>query len=245
MPASQEWEEERSELVNDVLDNIFGTIAAVERLESVDMVAATHPSNEQAMMDLSFYSEIMQTLSKALQITGKFAKASKKTDESVPLEWLALGIGKLKLNLLGLEFYMRACLCQVERGKTLPSLFTLEEGETVEENALTNYDGLQDVIDKYNRAVAKDNADLKVGDWVVSLRHILAHGRIIAGERHPLTFYKFSKPRRVGEELVVEVQHAAEVTQEWLEEQLRRVGREVRKVHSAAQLYHDREKEDL
>ena len=154
----------------------------------------------------------------------------------------AINIGRAIINLRSLEFIMRVYLIDMElkdSDRKTENLFNLREGDLVEENALTNYDSLTRVIEKYNDAVSLIDEDLKVDPDIVNLRDGIAHGRIVAQQPNfPTRLYKFSKP----EQGKVKVTHAIEMNEEWLADQVVRTFEELKKVQAAVELFKDKGK---
>lgn len=98
-------------------------------------------------------------------------------------------------------------------------------------NAFTNFDGLGQLIDKYNVVVrAKDQA-LEVDTTVVAVRDLLAHGRIAADspDETRLTIIKFDRPLNGS----VRVTDSAMMTNEWCQERIDLVRMQLEKVARA------------
>lgn len=140
---------------------------------------------------------------------------SQNTDELKFAERL----GSIKANLLSLEFLLRVFLFnsegKVSGGSCRPiSLHSLEAGQLAPVNALTNYDSLGQLIDKFNHFVKQNSAEeLCINKaQLVDLRDALAHGRAFTDRpAPPFRLLKFAKPR--GEK--VEVTFSALMTKEW------------------------------
>ena len=149
------------------------------------------------------------------------------------LQEYATALGKILANLQSLEFAVRAFL--YERGdlphQPLPSgtdLHDLKVGDTVPENALTSYDSLGQLVDRYNRAV--NDLQLAVDRSVVDLRDALAHGRVSAPLTAPnLSLLKFERPKAGS----TKVAYYQELSPQWLSEQVKRVFGELQKVAKA------------
>lgn len=60
-------------------------------------------------------------------------------------------MGRLKVNLLSLEFLLRACVYEKEEATSaLPDLTKLNEGDTTEENPMTDFSSLAEIVRRYN-----------------------------------------------------------------------------------------------
>ena len=106
----------------------------------------------------------------------------------------------------------------------------LKTSDTVPENALTNYESLNQLIERYNRRIANSDPDLKVDPDIVTLRDALAHGRVSSlQEDSDIVLLKFSRPEN-GQ---VTVTFSECLTREWLSTRVRRVYTEVLKVLQA------------
>ena len=106
-----------------------------------------------------------------------------------------------------------------------PELFALNVGDSVIENAFTNYDTLGMIISKYNDLVPSDQVDPAITD----IRDLLAHGRTVAPIASlPCRIFKFSRPVN-GQ---VTVTHAEDMTSEWLNQTNQHVLAELRKVEA-------------
>lgn len=140
-------------------------------------------------------------------------------------------LGRLWSNLLSLEVIMRLCILRKRgQGSSTLDLATLTEGTTVEENALTNYDSLGKVIDKFNSEFTKENW-ITEKEKIVRLRDALAHGRFISSFPSPIKFYKFSKPKagKVNIELI------EELTIEWFDINIKLISKDIRRIHKIYQ----------
>jgi hypothetical protein len=133
------------------------------------------------------------------------------------LDWYDKKLGKLWNYLLSLEVLLRVCiLIKSKQESSLRRLDILKAGDIVDENALTNYDGLEDVIKRFNSSFKKE-------DWVVDkdkivhLRHVLAHGRLISFKlNYPVKIFKFAEP--VDSD--VKVEFTEEMTSDWFDANL-------------------------
>jgi len=137
----------------------------------------------------------------------------------------ALNLGKLVSNLQSLEFVLRAFLANDEIASGASSnkyldLNKVNKGEKVPENAFTNYNGLGQIIEKYNNNQKVISAGLTIDNTLVEIRDAIAHGRA-SGETPsaPLRLLKFGRPRNNQ----VEVTYSVLMTKEWFGEQIRRV----------------------
>jgi hypothetical protein len=103
-------------------------------------------------------------------------------------------------------------------------------GEEVAVNALTDYDSLSRLIDRYNRIVQASHPHLLLDVSVVELRDALAHGRVSAD--HPgddAVLVKFEKPSGGR----TKVAYSQKLTREWLQAQVKRILGEINKVAQA------------
>lgn len=140
-----------------------------------------------------------------------------------------LNLGKLLVNFQSLEFVLRAFLYESEKdmernGSSYRELKLdkLKEGDIVAENAFTNYDPLNVLIDKYNRNPKISSAGLTIDKSIIDIRDAIAHGRVFGDTpQPPMTLWKFSKPSNKR----VTVTFSVQLTREWFNEQLSRVQR--------------------
>jgi hypothetical protein len=141
----------------------------------------------------------------------------------------ALLLGQIFANLQGLEFavrallYAKADLPHVEMRKD-KNLYEYRVGEQVPENAMTSYDSLGKLIDRYNKLAAPER---KIDEGIVDLRDALAHGRLASpgSSNH----FWLLKTRREPDGLVT-VSFVQEMTEDWLKSQIRRTQAELQKV---------------
>ncbi len=132
-----------------------------------------------------------------------------------------LNLGKLLVNFQSLEFVLRAFLWESEKDKDKElKLYELKKGDIVTENAFTNYDSLNSLINKYNRNPKISSEGLKIDGTITDVRDAIAHGRV-AGKTPtpPFSLLKFSKPKN----RLVRVTFSVQLTREWFNEQLPRV----------------------
>jgi len=148
-----------------------------------------------------------------------------------------LNLGKLLVNFQSLEFVLRAFTWENEKGTrqdvsshTELKLNKLEEGDRVAENAFTNYDSLNVLIDKYNQNPKILSTGLTIDKSVVDIRDAIAHGRVFGDTPHPpMTLLKFSKPMNE----CVKVTFSVQLTQEWFNKQIPRVQKAILTVANA------------
>ncbi len=145
-------------------------------------------------------------------------------------------MGKVVINLQSLEFLLRGFLYNSEAPPHHPltwgaDLNGFRPGDVVPVNALTDYDGLGRLIDRYNVLVSSAHPEWVIDPTVVSLRDALAHGRVSATDpSNNLFLLKFDRPS--GDETTVTF--AQEVTLDWLKAQNQSVVAEMKKVASAS-----------
>ncbi len=147
----------------------------------------------------------------------------------------ALWLGELVSNFQSLEFSLRAFLINAEigSGSSFPqsaNLLDMNEGDTVSENAFTNYDTLGQLIQKYNSHPKILSAGLTIDNTLVAVRDAVAHGRISAATPSSiLKLLKFDKPKNNQ----VKVTFSVSMTKEWFAEQIKRVYKTVLRVYEA------------
>ena len=74
---------------------------------------------------------------------------------------------------------------------------------SVQETHLTNYDSLEQLIDKYNNVVNPANSLFLLDRTVVEIRDALAHGRVMSRTSNPpLRIFKFNRPNRGNVDVV-------------------------------------------
>lgn len=130
-------------------------------------------------------------------------------------------VGSIVSHLQSLEFLLRAYLYTKKDNPHNPlpvnkKLYEFDIGEWVPENAMTCYDPLDNLIDRYNKLVGKE---VKIDRRsIVALRDLIAHGRASAIKPSPnFRLIKFSK----SNEGMVKVETSVEVTEAWLKDQLK------------------------
>lgn len=138
----------------------------------------------------------------------------------------AMLIGKIVVNLQSLEFALRSYLYSVAHDRSHhKNLFSVKLGETVTATELTDYSTLGQLIQRYNRIVP--DPKLKLDPSLVDVRDALAHGRVFAAlPQPPFTLLKFGAVKN-GKTKVTYLQ---ELTEEWLDQQVKRIVSEVRKI---------------
>ena len=83
---------------------------------------------------------------------------------------------------------------------------------SVQETHLTNYDSLEQLIDKYNNVVNPANSLFLLDRTVVEIRDALAHGRVMSRTSNPpLRIFKFNRPNRGN----VDVVYDQTMDQQW------------------------------
>lgn len=105
----------------------------------------------------------------------------------------------------------------------------LAAGDELEENALTSWDSLGKLVEKYSL----QNPPEPVPTDIIDIRDALAHGRIMSvDDKSPLRLVRFSQP--CGGR--VKVESAQTLSPEWIEAQVQRIYRVVLTVHARMQL---------
>jgi len=135
-----------------------------------------------------------------------------------------INLGKLLVNFQSLEFALRAFLWESEKdvGRNSSTyqelkLNQLIEGDMVAEDAFTNYDSLNVLIDKYNQNSKISSAGLTIDKSIVSIRDAIAHGRVFGDTpQPPMTLLKFNKPSNKRVKVIFSVQLTPESFREQL-----------------------------
>ena len=141
-------------------------------------------------------------------------------------------VGILLANLQSLEFVLRIFLSEVNKRnnpaiKPNENIDNLKVGDEIEEDPITNYDSLNQIINKVNAILLTENIKDQMDISVVDTRDALAHGRISSiNPNGPFHLLKFSKPC-CGK---VKVTMSFDMTMEWATEQIRKSHSEVMKV---------------
>jgi hypothetical protein len=135
----------------------------------------------------------------------------------------AMKLGYLVGNLSGLESVLRAVIHTLgEPAATSSNIGNLKltVGMRVRSDALSDYDSLGKIIDRYNGLAAADRQVAKSD--IVDLRDAIAHGRIVAAEvGEPYTLLKFS---RLDKEGFVTVERCEVMDADWLDQRIAAVG---------------------
>jgi hypothetical protein len=152
-------------------------------------------------------------------------------DEQTGEEY-ARDLGSLLMNFQALEYLLRAYLYEHE-GTAFDELpagvdwYSVKPGDELPLNALTSFESLGQLIDRYNGMVAGRVPQDAVDRSVVELRDALAHGRVSGapGSARPVLL-KFDRPTNGR----VRVTVSQPLTEEWLIEQRVRIHDEAEKV---------------
>jgi hypothetical protein len=144
-------------------------------------------------------------------------------------------LGKVIGNLHSLEIALRLFLDRLNPGPYLPagkSYYQLQAGDSVPENAFTNFDTLGDLVDKYNEAICKKDTALLIDRSVVQLRDLLAHGRVSADapDETRLAIIKFDRPQNGS----VRVTDCAQMTEKWFKDRIDFARAQLEKVEQAS-----------
>lgn len=102
-------------------------------------------------------------------------------------------MGKLKSNLISLETFLRFYILKKEGDdKNFIEPSCANVGDLVKINAFTNYDTLNELIDRYNRYQSiSEKIDSQT---IISIRDLLAHGRAYSlKEGSPLIIIKYER----------------------------------------------------
>ena len=126
-------------------------------------------------------------------------------------------LGALVGNLQTLEASIRLCLAQ-QPGSPARDVFMDDfrdapVGTVIPESAMSNYDSLGKLIEKFNDMF--ETSGVKVDHSLVTLRDVLAHGRVFAGPNDiDFRIVKFDKPTAAGARL----SYNQLMTAEWFED---------------------------
>lgn len=104
----------------------------------------------------------------------------------------ALLVGSVVINLQSLEFMLRMQLTIARNEQVfVPS----EGGDEVEENSLTNFASVGQLVRQYNAQLQNGEGAFRVDEKVVEIRDALAHGRTLGREEGDvITLFTFEKP---------------------------------------------------
>lgn len=145
----------------------------------------------------------------------------------------ARGLGILVSYFHALEFTLRAVLKNYEKARTKTKIVysVLKKGDTVPEDAMTNYDSLGNLIDKYNELAPKE---LRIAKGIVAIRDAIAHGRVFSDTQNlPMNLFKFDKPKNGA----VAVTFAATLDQNWFRDTAVHLYGEIQKVMKTNEKY--------
>lgn len=133
-------------------------------------------------------------------------------------------LGKLLGNYHTLEFVLRVFLYH-QPGATSTGvphgtdIYSFPVGTELDSCAITNFDSLGELIDKYNAEMQRRHL-LKIDRTLVEIRDALAHGRVSASAQDfPLRLLKFSRPH----DQRVRIVFNEEMSEVWFETQTKRV----------------------
>jgi len=142
----------------------------------------------------------------------------------------ALLLGSLVANLQSLEFALRTTLFNHNNRSTSGLKFEeIQVDDEVDENELTNYDTLGELIDKYNGQIASGDEASKIDTYMINIRDALAHGRVSSSSpTEHMRIIKFNKPKSKK----VIVNFSEEMSELWMKSTIERVHNEVQKVNN-------------
>lgn len=149
-------------------------------------------------------------------------------------------LGKLVGNLHSLEVLLRFFLIELDcKGKSSgenSDYWILSVGDVVPVDSFSNYDSLEKLIKKYNAHIEKHDPNLLVDEKVVSIRDLLAHGRVAADQPNlgQLKIIKFYEPNKNGS---VKVSDCAILSNGWLETKRKFVYCQIEKVCAARKIF--------
>ncbi|MGD0589987.1 MAG: hypothetical protein ABSA44_04200 [Bacteroidota bacterium] len=119
-------------------------------------------------------------------------------------------LGMCWLNYNSLETTIRFYLMNYE--KQSHHGLEINEGETCQEDYLTNYMTFRQLLDKYN-GVVKNEFQIPNGKFIIKFRDSMAHGRTVTKDDFPMTVYIYSKPQKH----VVKLEIKQELSKKYLE----------------------------
>lgn len=126
---------------------------------------------------------------------------------------LSLGVGRMKINLISLEYLLRDYHAKKKEEPPF-SILSINKNDLIKADSYSNYDTLRDLIRIYN--ADKKNADKIEGKLIIEIRDALAHGRLLAfsmGKPIQLQLFKFGEPNKDN---LVKLIFKEELTVEWL-----------------------------
>ena len=144
-------------------------------------------------------------------------------------------IGKIIINLHGLEFALRGFLSKFNESQEPPvNNSNFYEGNFVPENSFTNYDTLGALINKYNNIIEINYPNYSIDEVAVEIRDMLAHGRIASDlpDVIPPKLLKFGKSSKGR----VEVTHSVELNDTWLNNSITAILDQIKKVYDVSNL---------
>jgi hypothetical protein len=205
-----------------------------EKLDQLFTATFGHPSEARwAELEDDNFQPLVQLLAHDQETTDKLGPVH-SPELIQQLERHSCDLGKLVGNFQTLEYILRWFLYQEEGAPGIPvgvDWHSLSIGDQLPVNALTNFDSLGSLIDKFNRIVGRTNPELLIDRALVDLRDALAHGRVSAPMgTADVRLMKFGKPI----DGFVSTVFSAKLTSEWMEERRTDVMAAVRKVASAS-----------
>lgn len=145
-----------------------------------------------------------------------------------PYEIHMYQLGRLITNLHSLEAILRIALLD---SKNNSNIFYLQVGDLVDISAISQWEYLPDLIEKYNTKVSVTFPQYKLSNKadIVLLRNALAHGIILGKNSHPPhVLLKFGKSKGFPDKANVEF--AQEMTDQWLQTQCNLIFEAINKV---------------
>ena len=142
-------------------------------------------------------------------------------------------LGQLWVNVLAVEVLSRQCIAKkYGQKKEIVKLKDCKQGDVLPKNALFNCDYLSTVIGKFNDEF-KDQGIQIDRDRINRLRKALAHGKLISPDPYPFKLHNFSKIK--GDDNHVRVEFVEEMTDEFMDENIRYLDTERRKISNLYQ----------
>lgn len=140
-------------------------------------------------------------------------------------------IGKTIANLWSLETILRLTLLKKERSN-FTDVSEMKVGQKQEENYITKYFNLENLIKKYN-SLQENEIHCLDQKRIIDIRDLLAHGRVEIKDIHnsdDWILYKFSKKDKNNELTLQEKVYINKDNGEWLKESLKFIAEQMHKV---------------
>lgn len=147
----------------------------------------------------------------------------------------ASDLGTLVSNFQSLELIIRVYLYTIDNSsmntQQNKDLMDLVEGDEIEDNALTNYDSLNNLIDRFNHDMKiRNSMEYALNKKLVRLRDLIAHGRVLGKvpDMNRMKLFKFEKPKN-GKVIVSD---SVVMSDHWYAENITLLKNEIRKIET-------------